>query len=309
METKRNSFWTFLVAFILMSIFVVYLFAYQVPAGKVGVLIRLGDIKTPIDETPGLKFRLPWPFDEVRLLDMRTRLFSTKLQECLTKDKRNLNFKITAGWRIVDPNTFINRLKTVEEAEKSLVSRVDSARGRAVGEVELHDLINEDFNLQQEKFAAFEDKIKETLNLELKQADWGVTIDFLTVQQIGFPQPTTNDVFKRMIAERSEESKKIISEGESEGESIVSKAEAEKRSQLALADAKARIIRGEGDAAAAKHYTIFRQNPELANYLRSIQTLRKVMTERTTLLLTTKQTPFDLLEQDAVPEVKINPGQ
>ena len=58
-------------------------------------------------------------------------------------------------------------------------------------------------------------------------------------------------------------------------------------------------IRAEGDAEAAKSYETFKQNPELAAFLRKLDSLRRIMKGRTTLVLDTNAAPFDLLTPGA----------
>ena len=68
---------------------------------------------------------------------------------------------------------------------------------------------------------------------------------------------------------------------------------------LTDAEAKAKTIRAEGDAEAARHYEVFKANPELAAFLRKLDSLRRIMKSRTTLVLDTGAAPFDLLNADA----------
>ena len=58
-------------------------------------------------------------------------------------------------------------------------------------------------------------------------------------------------------------------------------------------------VRAEGDAEAARYYEVFKANPELAAFLRKLDSLRRIMRSRTTLVLDTGAAPFDLLNADA----------
>ena len=64
-------------------------------------------------------------------------------------------------------------------------------------------------------------------------------------------------------------------------------------------EATAKSIRAEGDAEAAKYYEVFKENPELAVFLRKLDSLRRIMKGRTTLVLDTNAAPFDLLKPGA----------
>jgi hypothetical protein len=65
------------------------------------------------------------------------------------------------------------------------------------------------------------------------------------------------------------------------------------------AEAKAKEIRAEGDVEAAKSYEIFQKNPELAKFLRKLDSLREIMRGRTTIVVDTNTVPFDLLKPGA----------
>ena len=65
---------------------------------------------------------------------------------------------------------------------------------------------------------------------------------------------------------------------------------------LAKAEAEAREIRAQGDAEAATFYAVFQENPELAEFLRKLDSLRLIMRNQTTLVLDTNVAPFDLLK-------------
>ncbi|MFH0911995.1 MAG: protease modulator HflC [Planctomycetota bacterium] len=303
METLRQNLWSTIVAGILALLLLVYLFTFQVPAGSWGVVYRLGRfVKT--HETPGLKFKWPAPIDKIELLDRRVRLFETKLQEGLTADKTNLMVTITTGWRITEPTLFIERLKTVEDAEKNLRSLVDNARNTAFGEFYFHDLVNVESAKQQENSTRIQALMKGRLNEKLKAAGYGLTVEFLAVQKLTFPGSVSEQVINRMKAERAKESERFRSEGKGKAREIVSAAEADSKRILAEARAKAEIKMGQGDAEAASYYGVFKENPELANYLRETKTLRQVLTKQTTAILSTRNVPFNLLEQNAPPNMK-----
>ena len=102
-----------------------------------------------------------------------------------------------------------------------------------------------------------------------------------------------------MIAERKRVADKYIAEGESEARKIRISADSAKVIKLADAEAQAKEIRAKGDAEAAKYYAVFKQNPELAEFLRKLDSLRVVMKGRTTLVVDTNTAPFDLLKPGA----------
>ena len=49
-------------------------------------------------------------------------------------------------------------------------------------------------------------------------------------------------------------------------------------------------------AAAAAYYSVFSQDPELAVFLRKLESMKRLMGKRTTLVLDTNSAPFDILK-------------
>ena len=77
---------------------------------------------------------------------------------------------------------------------------------------------------------------------------------------------------------------------------IMTKADNERMNILTQAEAQAKKTRAEGDSEAAKYYAVFQQNPELAIFLRKLESMKRLMGTRTTLILDTNYAPFDILK-------------
>ena len=77
-------------------------------------------------------------------------------------------------------------------------------------------------------------------------------------------------------------------------------------SELKTIEKKLRAAVAAGDAAAAEFYQVFKEQPELAEFLRKLDALRSVMKGRTTVVFDTAVPPFDLLKPGAgkIPAVK-----
>ena len=64
----------------------------------------------------------------------------------------------------------------------------------------------------------------------------------------------------------------------------------------------------EGDAEAAKHLAVFNQNPGLAAFLRKLESLKRIVKTKTTLVLGTDSAPFDIFNMK-VGELQGTAGQ
>ena len=71
-----------------------------------------------------------------------------------------------------------------------------------------------------------------------------------------------------------------LGSGEQEAAILRQNAESEKQKMLADAEAEAIRLRGEGDAEAAKYYQVFKENPDLANWLRKCDAFRATVKSR-----------------------------
>jgi len=118
------------------------------------------------------------------------------------------------------------------------------------------------------------------------------------------PEKVTQDVFERMKADRKVKTDTIVAAGNAEADRIRSDAEAKQKELLAVADSQAQAIRGAGDAEAARYYKDLEADPQLAMFLRDLEALKKILKERTTLILGTDVEPIQLLKEMPNLEIK-----
>lgn len=282
-----------IIGFLLIVIFGVMLFLYQVRVTEVAVKTRFGKVVEEIKE-PGVRFKLPWPIERVQTFDNRVQNFEDTLDETLTQDGRNLLLQVYLGWSVEEPATFRNRVKegSITEAERNLLSIVRSAKMEQVGHHPFSDFINTDEN--KLKFAQIE---KEILDIVGPQAlnTYGIKIHFLGIKRMNLPDNITQKVFDRMKAERQRLVALYTSEGVSESNKVVTAANRIRDEQIAGAEAEAKRIRGQADAAAAASYEVFNQEPDFAKFLLKLDAAEKALGNRSTLILDTRTPPFDVL--------------
>lgn len=299
----KNNRLSMIIGFVLIIIFSVLLFMYQVRVTEVAVRTRFGKVVNTITNA-GPGFKLPWPIERVQTFDKRIQNFEDKLEETPTQDGRNLLVMTYLGWSIENPATFRDRVKdgAVAEAERNLLSIVRSAKNEVVGRHPFSHFINTD--AAQLKFAEIE---REILDLVAPQtlSTYGIKVHFLGIKRMNLPDNITQKVFDRMKAERQKLVATYQSQGESAATNIVTEANRLRDQQLAAADAEAKRIRGQADAAAAASYQVFNQEPGLARLLIKLEATEKALGNRATLILDPRTAPFDvLLPQDVKPASK-----
>ena len=291
---KRN-FITLITAAVLIIIFVLLLFTFQVRYSEVAVVTTFGRI-TGAPREPGLHLRWPWPIQQVYKFDQRTQNFEDKFSENLTGDSITLLSSVYVGWRISDPGAFLNSFRngSVAAAQSQLQSILTSAKSAVVGSNTLADFVNAD--TKQLKFDQIQDEIEQMVQDELQTNNYGIQVVFLGIKQLGLPESVTQAVFDRMKAERNI----LISQAQNEGqkEAIMIRANADRQANITLADARAEATRieGEGVAAAAQTLRIFQENPDLAVFLLRINALQQSLNQKSTLIFDQRTPPFDLFQ-------------
>lgn len=292
---KRNIL-TVIVGAVLVVIFALLLFVFQVRQSETAVVTTFGK---PVDTytNAGAYFKWPWPVQKVYKYDQRVQNFEDKFSENYTGDSIILLSSVYVGWKITAAGTFIRKFPgdpsvSIPNAQSKLESMLRSAKLAVIGQHTLSEFVNADPKRLQ--FDAIENEIKQAVQDELITNDWGVTLEFLGFKKIGLPENVTQTVFDRMKSERQQYISQYQSEGESEAQKIRSAAERQAAETVAQAQAQATHIRAEGEAEAAKTYPVFQQNPELANYLLRITALQQSLNQKATLIFDERTPPFDL---------------
>ena len=291
---KRNLL-IIIVGAVLVVIFALLLFTFQVRQSDVAVVTTFGRITGPPCQ-PGLHLKWPWPIQQVYRFDERIQDFQDKFSENLTADSINLITSVYVGWRISDPPAFLNSFKdgSVTAAQGQLQSMLTSAKSAVVGKHPLSDFVNAD--PKQLKFDGIQNEIEQAVQDELLTNSYGIRIEFLGIKKLGLPPNVTEAVFTRMKSERNI----LISQAQNEGaaEAIKIKANADRQASETLADARAEATRieGEGVAEAAKTLPIFQENPDLAVFLLRIGAVQQALNQNATLIFDQHMPPFDLFQ-------------
>ena len=287
---------TMLLGLVVAAILLVAVFSYQLNQTESAVVTTFGR-PTEVTE-PGLHFRWPFPFQRIYRFDHRIRCFeggAGKLEETMTADGQNILVGIYVNFRIKDVKQFFVNAGEHDQGGGSaqlLDARIQEC---AFGRYKFSQVVNTDPKLM--KLTEIQNQIKE--NLVKISEPYGLEIVSVGINTINVPKAISEKVFDRMIQERQRAAAQFLAQGNSRAEKIRIDADREKAITLANAEAQAKEIRAQGDAEAAKYYAVFKENPELAEFLRKLDSLRQIMKGRTTLVLDTNVAPFDLFKPGA----------
>jgi len=287
---KRNPV-TLTVGFLLILIFVLVLFSFQVRTTEVAVVTTFGKPTRPISE-PG--FKLKWPIQRVHKFDKRTQTFERTFEQVLTADDYSLIILVYVGWNISEPKAFFPRFGgSIPKAEDSLEGLLRNTYSGVVGQHPFSHFISTDE--KELRFVQIEKEMLDKIQADARANNYGIEIKFLGIKKLGLPETVTEKVFERMRSERQVLVDKITSEGQSQAAIIRSTADRDSAKTLADADAQATRIKAQGEKEAAKSFQVFAQNPELANFILKLDGLEAFLKERTTLILDQATPPIDLL--------------
>ncbi len=290
---KRNVL-TVVIGAVLILIFALLLFVFQVRLSEVAVVTTFGKPTARPYDQPGAYFKWPWPIQKVYKFDQRVQNFQDKYSESLTKEQINLMTSVYVGWKISDASVFFPKFAggSVSAAQHQLEGILRTAKSAVIGKHALSEFVNVD--QKDLKFAAIENEIEVAVQSELQTNQYGIQVEFLGFKKIGLPESITQSVFQRMTSDRQILINKYTYEGEAEAQKIKSAADRLASETINNAVADATRIRGQGEAVAATVLPVFQQDPELANFLLRIDALQQSLNQRSTLIFDERTPPFDL---------------
>lgn len=276
---------------------VLFLISFQVRETEVAIIATWGKPGEPITK-PGWQFKWPTPIDTVYKYDSRPRVFAGVQEETTTRGGEPIIVNSYVLWRISDARKFLVAAGTYEKAEQLLSTELRNAQNSIVGEFYFNDFVNSDPN--KIKLEQVELRILKALS-DSAVSTYGIEINTVGISNLKVPENVTENVFARMREDRNRKKEAIINEGQAEANRIQSEANEIRSKLLAAADMRAKSIRADGDAEAAKYYSMLEEDPEFAIFLRDLEGLKKILESKTTILLDQNSEPIKLLK--GIPDI------
>ena len=270
---------------------------------------------------PGLHFKLPM-IQDVNRIDKRFLEWYGTPVAIPTRDKTYIHVDTFARWRINDAKTFFVRLRDERSAQSRLEDILGSETRNAVAKHDLIEIIRTDKNrkpLRDENLKnvptglgtigvlppiqygrlIIEDEIKSKAAGKL--AEFGIDLLDVRLKRVNYNPDVLDRIYQRMISERRQIAQRFRSEGEGEAARIAGQKERDLNEIQSTAYRQVQQIRGEADGKATEIYAqAYTQNPQAAefyNFLKSMETYRKVLTKNATLVFSTDSDLFGLLKR------------
>ena len=250
------------------------------------VILQLGKPVKTVTK-PGLNFKLPFPFQEKITFDDRLLEYDSPPEEILSKDKKSLIVDNYVRWKIVDPLQFLKTVQAIPTAKSRMDDIVYSELRRELGTHDMVEIITEN-----------REEIMDVITKESNSAtlDYGISVVDVRIRRVDLPAENEASIYARMEAERKRQANKFRSEGEEEAQKIRAATDRDKTIILADAYKEAERIRGEGDAKAVQVYArSYSSDPKFYEFVRTLDTYKKVVDDKTTLVLPSDSKLFKLL--------------
>jgi len=231
------------------------------------LVFQLGEVVS-VKTKPGLYFKLPM-VQNVRFFDTRIlTLDSADPERFITSEKKNVLVDSFIKWRVIDARQFYVSVGGDEtRAQIRLNQTVNDGLRAEFGKRTINEVVS--------------GRREEIMNIIRTKADSdarkiGVQVVDVRIKRVDLPETVSENVYRRMEAERKQVANELRSTGAAEAEKI--KADADKQKDVIVAEAyrDAQRVKGEGDAKASAVYAgAYGKNAEFYAFYRSMQAYRE----------------------------------
>ncbi len=240
---------------------------YTVDQRQNAMVFQLGEV-VAVKKTPGLYFKLPL-VQNVRFFDTRIlTLDASDPERFITSEKKNVLVDSFIKWRVIDAKQFYVSVGGDEtRAAIRLNQTVNDGLRAEFGKRTINDVVS-----------GSRDQIMDIIRAKADQdaRKIGVQVVDVRIKRVDLPETVSENVYRRMEAERKQVANELRSTGAAEAEKI--KADADKQKDVIVAEAyrDAQRVKGEGDAKASGVYAgAYGKNAEFYAFYRSMQAYRE----------------------------------
>ena len=263
---------------------------------------------------PGINFKAPF-VQTANVFEKRFMEWVGDPNQLPTKDKKFIFVETYARWQITDPLQFFKRLTNERGAQSRLDDILDGETRNVVAKNNIEELVRSS-NRKPELDSIGEvlgdslaivfvgrDKMQNMILASAnKQAvELGIKILDFRFKRINYVQEVQTQVYERMKSERFRIADKFKSEGQGEASRINGEKDRELKTIQSAAFRKAEEIKGRADASAASIYaSAYNQSAQSKNlygFLKSMETLDKSFSEKTSVILSTNSEIYKYLKK------------
>jgi membrane protease subunit HflC len=266
-------------------------------------------IGDPVKE-PGLKVKVPF-IQKVNTFDKRILEWDGSPRQIPTRDKRYIWVDTFARWRIADPLKFMQSVTDEIGAQARLDDVIDAVTRDLITSHNLIELVrntNRKMTLSeidtqeaaQESISVGRSAITHQIfELAAEQMPrYGIELIDVRLKRVNYVEEVRQKVYERMISERQRIAERYRSEGKGQSAEIRGQKEKELQRITSEAYRVAEEVKGKGDAEAARIYAqAFGRDPEFYSFLRTLESYKTTLDDKSSLILTTDGDYFRYLKE------------
>lgn len=288
---------------------------YTISETEQVIITQFGEPVGPPHTDPGLHLKVPF-IQQVHTFEKRWLEWSGDPNQIPTKDKKYIWVDTYTRWRVKDPLLFYQRVRDERSAQSRLDDIVDGDTRNVIANNDLIEVVRssdrpfeeteEDAGIDTSaaeivgKIAMGRNKITRAI-LEMSRpivAEFGIELVDVQIRRVNYVTEVQQKVFDRMVSERRRIAERSRSEGQGKAAEIRGQKERELKGIQSEAYRKAQEIMGKADGESTRIYAeAYGRDPELYQFLKTMETYRKTMAADTTLILSTDGEFFKYLKQ------------
>ena len=276
---------------------------YTVSETEQVILTQFGRPLGGVLKEPGLHVKVPF-IQTVHRFDKRWLEYDGDPNEIPTKDKKYIWVDTYARWRIADPLRFFQAVRDERGGQSRLDDIVDGETRNAVASFDLIEVVrssNRPFQVTEElagigsaeamaPVAVGRSRIAQIILEKSARItpEFGIELVDVRFKRLNYVDTVQQKVFERMISERKRIAERSRSEGQGRAAEIRGQKERDMLSASSAGYKTAQEIKGAADAKATTIYaSAYGRDPDLYQFLKSMETLNASLDEKAWLILST----------------------
>jgi membrane protease subunit HflC len=254
-------------------------------------------------DRPGVHVKVPF-IQTLHRFDKRWLEFDGDANEIPTRDKKYIWVDTYARWRISDPLRFFQAVRDERGGQSRLDDIVDGETRNAVASFDLIEIVrssNRPFQVTEElagigsaeamaQVSMGRSKIAQVILDKAARItpEFGIELVDVRFKRLNYVDTVQQKVFERMISERKRIAERSRSEGQGRAAEIRGQKERDVLSVSSAGYKSAQELKGAADARATSIYAkAYGKDPDLYQFLKSMETLNASLDEKAWLILST----------------------
>lgn len=287
---------------------------YILKEGQQAVITQFGKPVGDSKTEAGLKFKTPF-IQHVQYFEQKILIWDGDPNQIPTNDKTFIYMDNTARWRITDALRFLQAVGSEMRAQSMLDDIINGTVRDMVNKNDLIEIIRSsdwttDYMVSTSQSGDMtkapetgRDKIsKMVLDAASKVTPkYGIELIDVMFKRVNYIESVREKVYNRMISERKRIAAEKRSLGEGRKAEILGRVERELKEITSTAQKEATEIKGKADAEATKIYgQAYSVNPEFYAFQKSLESYKHIITDNTSLILSSDSDLFQYLESTGV---------